>query len=179
MALLQEVEKVSITILMDNSTDFLLINTAHAVRPPLIINEKFNLPPPVAEHGFSALVNVINKHVQIEGEKNNIINEDKIGENITSNNNTYTYLFDTGISKNGVVHNADIFGIDFNQIDGIILSHGHFDHFTGLVNILKRISARQRPTAHIDFFAHPDAFLRRWAIYPDGKRAKMPFLDDS
>ena len=56
MALLQEVEKVSITILMDNSTDFLLINTAHAVRPPLIVNEKFNLPPPVAEHGFSALV---------------------------------------------------------------------------------------------------------------------------
>jgi 7,8-dihydropterin-6-yl-methyl-4-(beta-D-ribofuranosyl)aminobenzene 5'-phosphate synthase len=178
MALLQEVEKVSITILMDNSTDFLLINTAHAVRPPLIVNEKFNLPPPVAEHGFSALVNVINKHVQINGEKNNIINEDKIGENITSNNNTYTYLFDTGVSKNGVVHNADIFGIDFNQIDGIILSHGHFDHFTGLVNILKRISARQRPTAHLDVFAHPDAFLRRWEIYPDGKRAKMPFLDE-
>jgi 7,8-dihydropterin-6-yl-methyl-4-(beta-D-ribofuranosyl)aminobenzene 5'-phosphate synthase len=178
MDLLQEVEKVSIIILMDNSTDFLLINTAHAVRPPLIVNEKFNLPPPVAEHGFSALVNVINKHVQIEGEKNHIINEDKIGGNITSNNNTYTCLFDTGVSKNGVVHNADIFGIDFNQIDGIILSHGHFDHFTGLVNILKRISARQRPTAHIDFFAHPDAFLRRWEIYPDGKRAKMPFLDE-
>lgn len=64
MALLQEVEKVSITILMDNSTDFLLINTAHAVRPPLIVNEKFNLPPPVAEHGFSALVNVVSIHVQ-------------------------------------------------------------------------------------------------------------------
>lgn len=84
MALLQEVEKVSITILMDNSTDFLLINSAHAIGPPLIVNEKFNLPPPVAEHGFSALVNVINKHVQIDGENNNIINEDKIGENITS-----------------------------------------------------------------------------------------------
>jgi hypothetical protein len=50
MALLQEAVKVSITILMDNSTDFLLINSAHATRPPLIVNEKFNLPPPVAEH---------------------------------------------------------------------------------------------------------------------------------
>jgi hypothetical protein len=59
MSLLQEVEKVSITILMDNSTDFLLTSSAHAVRPPLIVNEKFNLPPPVAEHGFSALVNVV------------------------------------------------------------------------------------------------------------------------
>ncbi|HEX7209249.1 MAG TPA: hypothetical protein VF233_13765 [Nitrososphaeraceae archaeon] len=69
MSLLQKVEKVSITILMDNSTDFLLTNSAHAVRPPLIANEKFNLPPPVAEHGFSALVNVVSKYVQIKGEK--------------------------------------------------------------------------------------------------------------
>ena len=56
---LQEVEKVSITILMDNSTDSLLTNSAHAKRPPLIVNEKFNLSVPVAEHGFSAFVNII------------------------------------------------------------------------------------------------------------------------
>ena len=43
---LQEVEKVSITILMDNSTDILLTDSAHAKRPPLIVNEKFNLPVP-------------------------------------------------------------------------------------------------------------------------------------
>lgn len=177
MSLLQEVEKVSITILMDNSTDFLLTNSAHAVRPPLIANEKFNLPPPVAEHGFSALVNVVSKYVQIKGEKNNSVNEYKTVKNSSSSNNTF--LFDTGVSKNGVVHNANAFGIDFKQIDGIILSHGHFDHFTGLVNILKRISARQLSTANLDVFAHPDAFLRRWEIYPDGKRAKMPFLDET
>jgi hypothetical protein len=41
---------------MDNSTDFLLTNSTHARRPPLIVNEKYNLPAPVAEHGFSALV---------------------------------------------------------------------------------------------------------------------------
>jgi 7,8-dihydropterin-6-yl-methyl-4-(beta-D-ribofuranosyl)aminobenzene 5'-phosphate synthase len=176
MSLLQEVEKVSITILMDNSTDFLLTSSAHAVRPPLIVNEKFNLPPPVAEHGFSALVNVVSKYVQIKGEKNNSVNECKTVKNSSSSNNTF--LFDTGVSKNGVVHNANTFGIDFKQINGIILSHGHFDHFTGLVNILKRISARQLSTANLDVFAHPDAFLRRWEIYPNGKRAKMPFLDE-
>lgn len=177
MSLLQKVEKVSITILMDNSTDFLLTNSAHAVRPPLIANEKFNLPPPVAEHGFSALVNVVSKYVQIKGEKKNSINDYNTDKNSSSGNNTF--LFDTGVSKNGVVHNANTFGIDFKQIDGIILSHGHFDHFTGLVNILKRISARQTPTTNLDVFAHPDAFLRRWEIYPDGKRAKMPFLDET
>src|SRR5918999_2646538 len=184
MSLLQKVEKVSITILMDNSTDFLLTNSAHAVRPPLIANEKFNLPPPVAEHGFSALVNVVSTYVQIKGEKKNSINDYNTDKNSSSGNNTF--LFDTRVSKNGVLHNANTFGIDFKQIDGIILSHGHFDHFAGLVNILKRISSSsssRRPTTAntnhvINIFVHPDAFLRRWEIYPDGKRVKSPFLDE-
>lgn len=37
-----------------------------------------------------------------------------------------------------LIHNADIFGIDFDRIDGVILNHGHFDHFTGLANILRK-----------------------------------------
>ena len=56
---IQEIHQISITILMDNSTDFLLTNSAHAKRPSLIVNERFNLPPPVAEHEFSALVNIV------------------------------------------------------------------------------------------------------------------------
>ena len=165
---IQEIHQISITILMDNSTDFLLTNSAHAKRPSLIVNERFNLPPPVAEHGFSALVNIV-----------------KDTKNKAEKNSSNTFLFDTGVSENGVIHNADIFGIDFKQIDGIILSHGHFDHFAGLVNVLKRMSPSSRRTATttstnhvIDIYTHPDAFLRRWEIYPDGKRAKSPFLDE-
>ena len=56
---IEEVERVSITVLMDNSTDLLLKNSDHATRAPLITNGKFLLPPPIAEHGFSALVNVV------------------------------------------------------------------------------------------------------------------------
>ena len=95
-------------------------------------------------------------------------------------NTNKSFLFDTGISENGVVHNADIFGIDFGRVDGIILSHGHFDHFAGLVNILKRVStsSRQTITHEVNIFTHPDAFLRRWEIFPDGKRAKSPILDE-
>jgi 7,8-dihydropterin-6-yl-methyl-4-(beta-D-ribofuranosyl)aminobenzene 5'-phosphate synthase len=151
---LQDVEAVSITILMDNCTDFLLTNSAHARRPPLIINEKYNLPAPIAEHGFSALISTFTKN----------------------NQNIDTFLFDAGVSENGVIHNADLLDIRFDQIDGIILSHGHFDHFTGLVNILKRISSKRSST--VDIFSHPDAFLKRWEIYPDGKRARLPFLDE-
>jgi 7,8-dihydropterin-6-yl-methyl-4-(beta-D-ribofuranosyl)aminobenzene 5'-phosphate synthase len=150
-----EIDRISITILMDNTTDLLLTSSKHATRPPFVRNEKVVLPPPVAEHGFSALVNIPNREQSAN----------------------YSYLFDTGVSENGVIHNADIFGIDFRNIDGIILSHGHFDHFTGLVNILKRISSsRQTSTSNIDVFTHPDAFLKRWAIFPDGKKAKFPIL---
>ena len=49
---IQEINQVSVTILMDNTTDLLLTNSNHVNRPPLTKNEKFILPLPVAEHGF-------------------------------------------------------------------------------------------------------------------------------
>jgi len=150
-----EIEKISITIVMDNSTDLLLKNSAHASRTPLILENKLNLPPPVAEHGFSALVCIT-----------------------TMDNIQNQYLFDAGVTENGVIHNADLFGLDFSNIDGIILSHGHFDHFAGLVNILKRLSS-QRSSSLVDVFVHPDAFLKRWLILPDGKKARMPSLNEN
>src|SRR5919108_1989537 len=155
---IQEIGQISITILMDNFTDFLLTNSKHAIRPPFIKNDKFILLPPVAEHGFSALISI------------------SISEQSTDG----SFLFDTGVSENGVIHNADIFGIDFGKVDGIILSHGHFDHFAGLVNILKIMSSSPGQTRNhsVDIFTHPDAFLRRWEIFPDGKRAKFPILDE-
>ncbi|HZB18049.1 MAG TPA: MBL fold metallo-hydrolase [Nitrososphaeraceae archaeon] len=155
---IQEIEQLSITILMDNTTDLLLKSSEHAVRPPSVRNERFVLPTPVAEHGFSAMVNVLRHNQSISN----------------------SFLFDTGVSKNGVIHNADVYGINFSKIDGIILSHGHLDHFAGLVNIIKRISSlrRQASANNIDVFTHPDAFLRRWEIFPDGTRVKSPVLGE-
>jgi 7,8-dihydropterin-6-yl-methyl-4-(beta-D-ribofuranosyl)aminobenzene 5'-phosphate synthase len=142
---IKEIDQISITIVMDNTTDFLLTDSGHATRPSFIQNEKFVLPPPVAEHGFSALITFPK----------------------SERSSTNSFLFDTGVSENGVIHNADIFGIDLGRIDGIILSHGHFDHFAGLVNILKRMSqgSRQTITHNVDIFTHPDAFLRRWKSF--------------
>lgn len=156
---LQEIDKVTITVLMDNSTDLLLTNSEHAIRTPLILNEKINIPPPIAEHGFSALVNVV-----------------KYDNNKNADDNNHSFLFDTGVSENGVIYNAKIFGIDFDNIKGIIMSHGHFDHFTGLVNIIKMIRNRI-PDTYVSLYTHPDAFLKRWIVLPNGRKAKMPTLD--
>jgi 7,8-dihydropterin-6-yl-methyl-4-(beta-D-ribofuranosyl)aminobenzene 5'-phosphate synthase len=146
---LHEIDRLSVTILMDNYTDRLLPSSLPAIRPPMIMHGRF-LPAPIAEHGFSAILDIR-------------YNDDK-KKNI--------FLFDTGVSENGIIINADIFRINLKNIEAIILSHGHFDHCSGLLNVLKRIS---KP---INVIAHPDAFLKRWLIYPDGNRAKMPILDE-
>ena len=168
---LQEIDKLSVTILMDNSTDLLLTNSIHANRPQLTTNEKFLLPLPIAEHGFSALVDIV-VHSEEKKEKNNM------GKKIEHKNNNSIFLFDAGPSEDGVIHNADIFGIHFDRIDGVILSHGHFDHFTGLANILRKISLSRPKSTGIDLLAHPEAFLKRWEVFQDGKRVQMPFLDE-
>ena len=173
--LIREIEKISITILMDNSTDLLLKNSAHALRNPLIVNQRLNLPPLVAEHGFSALINIVNDdNSNSNSNRNNNINNRQNPTENTDGNTNYTYLFDTGVTEDGVIRNADLLSLDFGRIDGIILSHGHFDHCTGLVNILKKITSKR--SSPIDIFLHPDAFLRRWLVLSNGKRARMPSL---
>jgi metal-dependent hydrolase (beta-lactamase superfamily II) len=77
---IKEIDQISITIVMDNTTDFLLTDSGHATRPSFIQNGKLILPPPVAELGFSALITIF---------------KSELG---TSN----SLLFDTGVSENGV-----------------------------------------------------------------------------
>ncbi|HJU58992.1 MAG TPA: MBL fold metallo-hydrolase [Nitrososphaeraceae archaeon] len=149
--MLQEVDNIKITILVDNITDRLLPNLSLVKRPPLISNKRFNKPP-IAEHGFSTLVEISYKY-----------KDKKILKK---------FLFDTGVSKNSIIYNSNIFGINLKDIETIILSHGHFDHISGLISVLKKIN---KP---IEIITHPDAFLRRWVVFPDGRKAKMDTLDE-
>jgi 7,8-dihydropterin-6-yl-methyl-4-(beta-D-ribofuranosyl)aminobenzene 5'-phosphate synthase len=152
---LTEIDILSITLLTDNYTDRLLPTVYPSIRPPLIKNEQFlPLPAPIAEHGFSTIIRAVCFDKNSSIDKENIV------------------LFDCGTSKNGVIHNADILGLDFNSIHSIVLSHGHFDHFTGLVPILERINKPMR------MICHPDVFLKRRIIFPNGKdKARLPFLN--
>jgi len=108
---LHDIERVSITLLMDNITDRLLTSSAHAERPPMVEEEKF-LPPPIAEHGFSAVIEI---HYHDHKMKKKISNR---------------FLFDTGVSENGIIFNADLLGVDLTNIEAINLrSPGPFCRF--------------------------------------------------
>ena len=148
---LQEIESAKITILVDNITDRLLPSSSIVKRPPMISNQTISKSP-IAEHGFSALLEISYKH-----------------ENTTKTNK---FLFDTGVSKDGIVNNSDVLGINLKDIETIILSHGHFDHISGLIRTLRRLKKS------VEIIAHPEAFLRRWLVYPNGNKARMDFLNE-
>lgn len=149
--MLKEVDNIKITILMDNVTDLLLPSSPVVQRPPIISNQRFKKPP-IAEHGFSAVIEIS----YIHGNQK-LVNK---------------FLFDTGVSENGIIYNADIFGINFEDIETIVLSHGHIDHISGLVSVLKRIN---KPTRII---IHPDALLKRWVVFPGNNKAKLDTLNE-
>jgi 7,8-dihydropterin-6-yl-methyl-4-(beta-D-ribofuranosyl)aminobenzene 5'-phosphate synthase len=66
------------------------------------------------------------------------------------------FLFDTG-SGHGLLNNAGVFNIPLEAANGILISHHHSDHTSGLRDTLKTIGQRtERRTTPI--YAHPDLF---------------------
>lgn len=59
-------------------------------------------------------------------------------------------LFDSGQSYDVLSHNAGVLDKDLSNLDGIVLSHGHYDHTGGLRGVSR---ASQAP-----IYAHPSIF---------------------
>ncbi|HEX4788435.1 MAG TPA: MBL fold metallo-hydrolase [Actinospica sp.] len=71
-----------------------------------------------------------------------------------------TILFDAGLTAPVVLHNARLLGVDLHDVEAVVLSHGHPDHFGGINGVLEAIG---HPTPVI---AHPDAFNPRMIVRP-------------
>jgi 7,8-dihydropterin-6-yl-methyl-4-(beta-D-ribofuranosyl)aminobenzene 5'-phosphate synthase len=153
--MLREADKVEIVVLVDNYSDFFLPDSD-------VVKRLRVLPPggPLSEPGLSYLLKV---HSGLE---------------------THTLLFDTGISGTCLLHNAETFassravmmgevGVDFKDIEAVVLSHGHFDHFGGLPGFLGQ-AKKEMP-----LFVHPGAFVARRFQMSPGFRVDMPGMDET
>ncbi len=74
--------------------------------------------------------------------------------------NGQTILFDTGARPNTVLENARELGLDLSTVDTVILSHHHWDHTGGLVN-LRNAFRKTNPTALQNVHVGAGIFLNR------------------
>uniref|UniRef100_A0A7J3ZJ79 MBL fold metallo-hydrolase n=1 Tax=Fervidicoccus fontis TaxID=683846 RepID=A0A7J3ZJ79_9CREN len=78
----------------------------------------------LAEHGFSVLLEV------------------------TASGKTTSILVDAGFSGSVLLHNSSQLGIDLEQLNATVLSHGHVDHTGGLIKLLSGIQKQVPVIAH-------------------------------
>lgn len=71
------------------------------------------------------------------------------------------YLFDTG-QTDVFMKNAAVMGKELTGLDGIILSHGHFDHCDGLEYLVR--SYREKNSSMPPIYVREGAFLHKTAI---------------
>jgi 7,8-dihydropterin-6-yl-methyl-4-(beta-D-ribofuranosyl)aminobenzene 5'-phosphate synthase len=149
------VDEVQITTLIDNSFDALLVGDDRVRRvgfgvgpvPATQFEGGATTAGLLAEHGFAALVRVRRAGAEA------------------------TVLFDTGLSPDGMVTNAERLGVDLSAARAVVLSHGHFDHAGGLAGLVRRRGPRALPMV-----LHPRAWARRRMALPGAEPREMPTL---
>jgi len=60
-------------------------------------------------------------------------------------NETRNVLIDFGYSSPTLLNNLDILGIDPAKLNAMVLSHGHYDHFGGMVGFLRATQGTRKP----------------------------------
>ena len=141
---LKDLEKAEVICLVDNNVDILLPNTQLAYRPSL--GKNWFERSLIAEHGFSVMLKL-----EIKGKVHGL-------------------LFDSGLSPLVAAHNADVLGLDLFYCEAVISSHGHVDHTGGLLNIRKKMNAKQT----IPLLLHEHAFRKRLVKFQDGRTVSLP-----
>jgi 7,8-dihydropterin-6-yl-methyl-4-(beta-D-ribofuranosyl)aminobenzene 5'-phosphate synthase len=82
-------------------------------------------------------------------------------------------LFDTG-QGDTLLHNAERMNRDLRRINGIVLSHGHYDHTGGLMPLLRWSGSKE-------IYAHPAVFSPRYRVKDTGESIHIgiPYTEES
>jgi 7,8-dihydropterin-6-yl-methyl-4-(beta-D-ribofuranosyl)aminobenzene 5'-phosphate synthase len=74
-------------------------------------------------------------------------------------------IFDTGDNKEALMHNIKFLKLNLRDVYALVLSHGHRDHTTATVEVVKA-------TGGIKVHGHPHTFIQRF-IKRKGKRSSI------
>ena len=151
---LEPIDALTVTSLVDNVTDSLLADAGPAKRHPMAAAPR--IPAQLtrdgvtddalrAEHGFSMLVTVT-----------------KAGRDTR-------VLFDAGRTPDGLVENMRRLELSPGDIDIIVLSHGHWDHVTGMNGLVGRLGRANMPV-----LIHPEFWTRRRLAFPGREAVELP-----
>ena len=134
---MQTCERLTITVLVDNYIDMLLQDSPGIHRQGMPEHFLPRRGTPLAENGISFLIEA------------------------TTAGRTTKILFDAGMSGIPIIHNARVLGVYLTEVDQVVLSHGHPDHFGGIYAALEGIGRR------VPLVVHPAAFHPRSIRRPD------------
>jgi len=140
---LSPVDGVEVTVVMDNAIDILAAPSETAFRPSWQWDWS-DVDQLRAEHGYSLSVTV---------------HRDGTTERI---------LYDAGLTRDSMVHNLDVLGLDPKDYRAVVLSHGHADHHGGLEGLYGRVRGS------MPLVIHPHAWRERKVVFPTGEEIRMP-----
>lgn len=146
---LQALDKVEITVLMDNVTDSLSSVPANVTKEwdMLRLAGMKTLAGSCqccANHGLSLLVTSWLAGV------------------------SHTVLFDAGPAEETLAYNVQRLGVDMGKIEAVVLSHGHWDHGGGLPKAFELIHAAAPGRGPVPCHLHPGMFVQRAIPRPLG-----------
>jgi 7,8-dihydropterin-6-yl-methyl-4-(beta-D-ribofuranosyl)aminobenzene 5'-phosphate synthase len=150
---LRQCDSVEIVSLVDNISDLITLSGDEFMRYSPVKGQEMGTHL-LAEHGFSVVVKV------------------------TRGDENHTIVMDGGLKAvlpDGSVHTTASFNLramsmSLDDIEGIFISHGHFDHTGGIADIIRYCGKKNLPV-----WIHPDVLSQRWLCFAD-KKIKIPAL---
>jgi 7,8-dihydropterin-6-yl-methyl-4-(beta-D-ribofuranosyl)aminobenzene 5'-phosphate synthase len=129
---ISEIETLIVTVITDNYYD--------ALRSDTVISKQFRTAPNAsmhAEHGLSFFIETVMSGVSTG------------------------FMFDYGVDARSIMSNMALLDIDLEKAGALGLSHGHFDHWGGLLDILKR--NRSKIAVGTPLYLGIEAFAQRYS----------------
>ena len=143
-----EADKIVITVITDNLADANRQDYKIAKRPAQVaspLDVAFH-----AEHGLAYHIETV-----VDGK-------------------THACLYDFGTDARGILRNMDLLKLNLGQVEALGLSHDHWDHQVGLIEILK--AKRQELPKELPLYIGQEFFVGNYGKRPNGNIVQTNLL---